>query len=145
VHASDDPPVIALRVTTAAEAAARDQAAIAVGTGAFALMLHAGTAAAAAILRDYAGRLSRGVALFAGSGNNGGDTYIVAAQLARAGVAVCGATVHGRAAERATAPLSGVRGGTLEALFDALPSAWRGLEHAVVHPPGVLADLPSPA
>ena len=59
--------------------------------------------------------------------------------------AVCGATVHGRAAELATAQLGGVRGGTLEALFDALPSAWRGLEHAVVPPPGVLADLPSPA
>jgi NAD(P)H-hydrate epimerase len=58
--------------------------------------------------------------------------------------AVCGATVHGRAAEIATAQLGGVRGGTLEALFDALPTAWRGLEHAVVHPPGVLADLPSP-
>jgi NAD(P)H-hydrate epimerase len=58
--------------------------------------------------------------------------------------AVCGATVHGRAAEIATARLGGVRGGTLEALFDALPTAWRGLEHAVVHPPGVLADLPSP-
>lgn len=78
----------ALRVTTAAEAAARDHAAIAAGTASFDLMLQAGTTAAAAILRDHAGQLAHGVALFAGSGNNGGDAYIVAAQLARAGVTV---------------------------------------------------------
>ena len=78
----------ALRVTTAAEAAARDHAAIAAGTASFDLMLQAGTTAAAAIVRDWGTHLSRGVALFAGSGNNGGDAYIVAAQLARAGVAV---------------------------------------------------------
>jgi NAD(P)H-hydrate epimerase len=81
-------PVNALRVTTAAEAAARDQAAIAAGTASFALMLQAGTTAAAAILRDFATRLSHGVAVFAGGGNNGGDAYIVAAQLSRAGVVV---------------------------------------------------------
>ncbi len=78
----------ALRVTTAAEAAARDRAAIAAGVASFDLMLQAGTTAAAVILRDYATQLSHGVALFAGSGNNGGDAYVVAAQLARAGVAV---------------------------------------------------------
>jgi NAD(P)H-hydrate epimerase len=92
-----DMPVNALRVTTAAEAAARDQAAIAAGTASFALMLQAGTTAAAAILRDFATRLSHGVAVFAGGGNNGGDAYIVAAQLARAGVAV---RVHAAAPPR---------------------------------------------
>ncbi len=78
----------ALRVTTAAEAAARDHAAIAVGVASFELMLQAGTTAAALILREYGAQLSHGVALFAGRGNNGGDAYVVAAQLARAGITV---------------------------------------------------------
>ncbi len=51
-------------------------------------MLQAGTATASLILREYADRLADGVAIFAGVGNNGGDAYVVAAQLARAGVAV---------------------------------------------------------
>ncbi|WP_411278758.1 NAD(P)H-hydrate dehydratase [Gemmatimonas sp.] len=78
----------AWRVTSAAEAAARDHAAITAGVASFDLMLQAGTTAAALILRDYAAQLSHGVALFAGSGNNGGDAYVVAAQLARVGVSV---------------------------------------------------------
>jgi NAD(P)H-hydrate epimerase len=51
-------------------------------------MLQAGTATASLILRDYATRLAHGVAILAGTGNNGGDAYVVAAQLARAGVRV---------------------------------------------------------
>ena len=78
----------ALRVTTAAESAARDQAAIAAGVPSFDLMRNAGSASAALILREYSDRLAHGVALYVGSGNNGGDAYIVAAQLARAGVSV---------------------------------------------------------
>ena len=78
----------ALRVTTATEAAARDRAAIGAGTHSFALMLQAGTTAASWLLREQADRLSHGVALFAGTGNNGGDAYVMAAQLARAGVTV---------------------------------------------------------
>jgi NAD(P)H-hydrate epimerase len=80
--------VTALRVTTAAQAAARDRAAIGAGIASFDLMRQAGTVAAAVILREYGDRLAHGVALHAGSGNNGGDAYIVAAQLARSGIAV---------------------------------------------------------
>jgi len=76
------------RVTTAAEAAARDRAAIAAGISAFDLMLAAGTVAAAEVLRRFGHQLGHGVALFAGTGNNGGDAYVAAAQLARAGVTV---------------------------------------------------------
>ena len=78
----------ALRVTTAAESAARDQAAISAGVPSFDLMRNAGSASAALILREYSDRLVHGVALYVGSGNNGGDAYIIAAQLARAGVPV---------------------------------------------------------
>jgi len=85
VTASDGLP---LRVTTAEQAAARDHSAIAHGVPSFSLMLDAGTATAAVILRDYHDRLSRGVVVYAGVGNNGGDAYVVAAQLARAGVRV---------------------------------------------------------
>jgi NAD(P)H-hydrate epimerase len=75
-------------LTTAAQAAARDHAAIAAGVPSFALMQQAAAVSAALILREYGDRLVDGVAVFAGSGNNGGDAYLVAAQLARAGVLV---------------------------------------------------------
>jgi len=77
-----------LRVTTAVEAAARDHAAIASGVSSFSLMVTAGTRSAEVIMRSYGHALAGGVAVFAGTGNNGGDAYIVAAQLARAGVRV---------------------------------------------------------
>ena len=77
-----------LRVTTGAQAGARDLAAIRGGTESFVLMARAGSAATEVLLRDYSNRLADGVAIYAGAGNNGGDAYIVAAQLARAGVTV---------------------------------------------------------
>jgi hydroxyethylthiazole kinase-like uncharacterized protein yjeF len=81
-------PAHHLPVTTAQQAAARDRAAIAAGIPSFDLMARAGTATAAIILRDFASSLSDGVAIFAGAGNNGGDAYVVAAQLVRAGIGV---------------------------------------------------------
>jgi hydroxyethylthiazole kinase-like uncharacterized protein yjeF len=79
------PPV---RVVSAAESAACDQAAIAAGIPSRALMRVAGTAAAGEIARRYGGLLARGVAVYAGPGNNGGDAWVVAAALAAAGVRV---------------------------------------------------------
>lgn len=80
-----------VRVTTAAEAAARDADAIAAGVDGWALMYAAGSAAADFILRNFSERLQNGVAVYAGAGNNGGDAYVVASILKNAGVAV---TLH---------------------------------------------------
>jgi NAD(P)H-hydrate epimerase len=78
----------AVRVTSAAEAAARDAAAIAAGIPSRALMQRAGAAAAAEIARRYPRELRRGILVLAGPGNNGGDAWVVARALATAGVSV---------------------------------------------------------
>ncbi|HXG69398.1 MAG TPA: NAD(P)H-hydrate dehydratase [Gemmatimonadaceae bacterium] len=75
-------------VTTAGEAAERDRSAIESGTSSRVLMQRAGRAAADEIARRYAGRMAKGVAVFTGPGNNGGDGWVVARELAAAGVAV---------------------------------------------------------
>jgi NAD(P)H-hydrate epimerase len=72
----------------AAESAAWDAATIGGGTPSRALMQRAGASAAAELTREFAGRLSRGVAVFAGPGNNGGDAWVVARALAAVGVRV---------------------------------------------------------
>ena len=77
-----------VQVVTAAQAAARDRVVIDGGVPSRALMQRAGAAAAAEIVRRYGDRLSRGVAMFAGTGNNGGDAWVVAAALAAVGVSV---------------------------------------------------------
>jgi NAD(P)H-hydrate epimerase len=77
-----------VRVTTASEAAALDAAAIAAGTPSAELMRHAGENAAAEIQRRFAHISKGGVIIFAGSGNNGGDGYVVARALAAAGISV---------------------------------------------------------
>jgi hydroxyethylthiazole kinase-like uncharacterized protein yjeF len=97
-----------VRVVSAAQAAVRDRAAIDAGIPSRALMQRAGAAAAAEIARHFGDRLRRGVAVFAGSGNNGGDAWVVAAALAAAGVRVrvteCGeAKTEDARAERAAA------------------------------------------
>ncbi|HRN53120.1 MAG TPA: NAD(P)H-hydrate epimerase, partial [Gemmatimonadaceae bacterium] len=77
-----------VRVTTAAQAAARDAAAIAAGTESFALMQRAGLTAAQAILAQVADVRTAGAVVYCGGGNNGGDGWIVAGELARAGCPV---------------------------------------------------------
>ncbi|HET7586437.1 MAG TPA: NAD(P)H-hydrate dehydratase [Gemmatimonadaceae bacterium] len=77
-----------VRVTTAAEAAARDADAIGGGVPSRALMQRAGAAAAGEIARRLGALLARGVHLYAGPGNNGGDAWVVARALATAGVPV---------------------------------------------------------
>src|SRR3954468_8977059 len=75
-------------VVSARESAERDRAAIERGTPSRVLMERAGTAAAHEITRRYPEQLKRGVVVFTGSGNNGGDGWVVAGTLARRGVDV---------------------------------------------------------
>ena len=137
------------RVTTAAQAARRDQAAIDAGTPSFELMLRAGSAAAEVILREYSHRLSGGVALFAGGGNNGGDAWVIAAQLARAGVLVrlCSAYPPGTDDSRRAAALAsphlvyGAPLGNEDIVVDGLlGTGFRGaIRDAVVNACGLLS------
>ncbi|MEO6444572.1 MAG: NAD(P)H-hydrate dehydratase [Gemmatimonadaceae bacterium] len=77
-----------VRVVSASQATARDDVAIAAGIPSMQLMRSAGEAAARIILDRYASEGESGVLVFCGPGNNGGDGWIVAAALARAGLAV---------------------------------------------------------
>ena len=74
-----------MQITTALEASHRDADAIASGVDSWALMFAAGRAAAQ-FAADVARRIgTRGITVVAGSGNNGGDAYVVAAELLRRG------------------------------------------------------------
>jgi NAD(P)H-hydrate epimerase len=77
-----------IRVVSAAESAARDSAAITSGIPSRALMQRAGAAAASEIALRYRDRLSAGVLVVAGPGNNGGDGWVVARALHDAGARV---------------------------------------------------------
>lgn len=104
-------------LSTAAMRAAED-AAIAAGTSVDALMCTTGEGIAAATRRLAAGAE---VLVLCGPGNNGGDGYVAAAALARAGHAVrvaADGTPRTDAARRAVAGWSG----TIERLADAVPA-----------------------
>lgn len=87
---SDAQPVV-----TGAEMRAAEQAAFARGQDSFALMQAAGAAVAQAIKNAYpAGNVS--ALILCGPGNNGGDGFVVADHLARAGWRVCVASMRPR-------------------------------------------------
>lgn len=75
-------------VTSAREAAALDAATIAAGTPSRELMRRAGVAASEHIMRVLGDRARAGVRVFVGGGNNGGDGWVAAADLAQRGIPV---------------------------------------------------------
>ena len=77
---------MSVRVVTAAEAAAADRGAIDAGIPSRALMQRAGAAAATEIALRYPRAIRRGVTVYAGPGNNGGDGWVVAGALVAAGI-----------------------------------------------------------
>jgi hydroxyethylthiazole kinase-like uncharacterized protein yjeF len=105
-------------ILTAAEMRAAEEAAIAAGTPVDTLMERAGKAAAEAIWR-YAGPLP--ALVLCGPGNNGGDGYVVARELAARGVDVRVAAL----AEPTSAAARGARArwtGPVAPLADAVPA-----------------------
>ena len=85
------PPEI--QVTTAREAAELDSRTIAAGVPSRALMQRAGAAAAGEIFRLQCDFVNDAVVIYVGSGNNGGDGWVVARSLAAAGVRTTVVTV----------------------------------------------------
>lgn len=88
VRYSQGVPYNSVAIVTSEEARERDNRAIAAGTPSSRLMESAGTAASQSIMRRYAELTGRGVEVHAGSGNNGGDGWVVAVQLAKHGIPV---------------------------------------------------------
>jgi NAD(P)H-hydrate epimerase len=77
-----------VRVVSASQAAELDRLAIDGGIPSRTLMQAAGRGAATLLLERYPLEAARGVAIYAGPGNNGGDAWVVAGELARRGVRV---------------------------------------------------------
>jgi len=74
-----------MKVVTSEQMRALDQHTIAAGTPVVELMERAGRAVAKTALDLLKNRAARDVLLFAGTGNNGGDTFVAARELAAAG------------------------------------------------------------
>ena len=100
------------RVASASETVACERATTAKGIESAGLMSRAGQAAAREIQQRCADRLGNGVAVYAGSGNNGGDGWVVAEFLVEAGIAVSVEATTPRSHEatkaQATALIAGV-------------------------------------
>ncbi len=79
---------MSVRVASASESVACERATIEKGTKSAELMRRAGKGAAGEILVRCAPVAGSSVAIFTGSGNNGGDGWIVAGELAKRGFAV---------------------------------------------------------
>jgi hydroxyethylthiazole kinase-like uncharacterized protein yjeF len=79
---------VSVRVVTAEQSMAREAAASAAGTESFALMRAAGQHTAAILLKRVPELRTAGAVIVAGTGNNGGDAWVVAGALARAGCPV---------------------------------------------------------
>jgi NAD(P)H-hydrate epimerase len=77
-----------VRVVSGDGAGARDSAAIEAGISSRTLMQRAGTAAAEIMVRRFGDALGGGVLVLTGPGNNGGDGWVVAGQLAERGIPV---------------------------------------------------------
>jgi NAD(P)H-hydrate epimerase len=75
---------VTVRVVTAKEAAARDRTTIESGVPSRQLMQRAGEAAAKIILNSFAPDIARRAVVFTGPGNNGGDGWVVAREIADA-------------------------------------------------------------
>ncbi len=86
-------------VLTPEQAAAWDSAAVAARIGLETLMETAGRAVATALVTRYGDRLSQGVLVAAGIGNNGGDGWVTARVLHQAGVPVWVAALPGEGSE----------------------------------------------
>ncbi|MFI5238473.1 MAG: NAD(P)H-hydrate dehydratase [Gemmatimonadales bacterium] len=78
-----------VRVVNAEESGALDAAAIASGIPSRALMRTAAFNAASVLCARYPNELRRGVTVFTGPGNNGGDGWALASALDAAGISVC--------------------------------------------------------
>lgn len=125
-----------LPVVTSAEAAARDASAIGAGIPSRALMQRAGAALASEVALRFRSELERGVVVFAGPGNNGGDGWVIARALGAAGVKVrviepLAAKTDDARAERALA---------LEALGPALLEPWRSTPEVAPRSESVVVD-----